>query len=82
MPGCNDLTCLEPGQRAVVAAVSTAMPAGERRRILELGFFPGTEVTVVRRSALGDPTAYEVRGLVVALRRAQARMIEVHDVGR
>jgi len=49
----------------------------ERRRLLDLGILPGTRIETVMRSPLGDPIAYRIRGSVVALRREQARMIEV-----
>ena len=81
MSRAETLDALAPGAHARVVAISTDLPAGDRRRLLELGFFPGTPVTTVRRSPLGDPVAYEVRGLVVALRRAQARLIEIEDDG-
>jgi ferrous iron transport protein A len=48
-----------------------------RRRLLDLGFSIGTRVTAVRRSPLGDPVAFEVRGAVIALRQEQAEAIEV-----
>jgi Fe2+ transport system protein FeoA len=72
---------MRPGETARVVSVSDGIPDGDRRRLLEIGLFPGTPVTVVRHSPLGDPTAYEVRGMVVALRRAQSRFIEVERVG-
>ena len=53
---------------------------GERRRLLELGLFPGTVVEAVMDSPLGDPTAYRVRDMTIALRRSQARWIEVQRV--
>jgi ferrous iron transport protein A len=81
MSRADTLESLAPGAHARVVAVSGELPTGDRRRLLELGFFPGTRVTAVRRSPLGDPIAYEVRGLVVALRRAQARLIEIEDDG-
>jgi len=43
-----------------------------RRRLLDLGFVPGTVVEAVGRSPFGDPTAYAVRGTVIALRRRDA----------
>jgi ferrous iron transport protein A len=49
----------------------------ERRRLLAVGFVPGARVTAHRRSPLGDPIAYRVRGGTVALRREQARLIIV-----
>jgi len=48
-----------------------------RRRVLDLGFVPGAVVHVVRRSPLGDPTAYMVMGAVVALRAGEAKGIKV-----
>jgi len=49
----------------------------ERRRMLDLGIVPGTRIEVALRNPLGDPTGYRVRGSVVALRREQARRIQV-----
>jgi len=34
----------------------------QRRRLLDLGIIPGTEVIVKRRSPSGDPTAYLIKG--------------------
>jgi len=48
-----------------------------RRRLLHIGFAPGAQVTPIRRSPAGDPTAYSVRGAMVALRREQADEIIV-----
>jgi len=64
------------GRRGVITAVELQGPA--RRRLLELGFLPGTTVEALRRSPAGDPIAFGLRGTVVALRRAEARKIFVH----
>lgn len=48
-----------------------------RRRLMDLGFVEGTKVTVIRKSPLGDPTAYRVRGALIALRKEEAAQIEV-----
>ena len=69
------LSRLAPGQRAEVKAVDTSSPIG--RRLIELGFRPGTELRVVRRAPLGDPTTYELRGSRFCLRRAEADRISV-----
>jgi Fe2+ transport system protein FeoA len=45
--------------------------------MLDLGIVPGTEVEAEMRSPGGDPTAYRIRGAMIALRRAQAEMIHV-----
>jgi Fe2+ transport system protein FeoA len=48
-----------------------------KRRLLHIGFAPGAQVTPIRRSPTGDPTAYFVRGAVIALRREQTDEIMV-----
>ena len=69
------LSRLAPGQRAEVKAVDTSSPIG--RRLIELGFRPGTELRVVRRAPLGDPTTYELRGSRFCLRRSEAQRVTV-----
>lgn len=48
-----------------------------RRRLLDLGFAPGSSITPLFRSPLGDPTAYQILDSVIALRREDAVQIEV-----
>ena len=69
------LSGLDLGQSARVVALSVAMRPPERRRLLDLGLIPGTEVTPEIRSPAGDPTGYLVRGAVIALRREQADLV-------
>lgn len=60
------------------ATISGIHISGElRRRLLDLGFAPGTSVTPLFKSPLGDPTAFEVMGSVVALRKEDAENIRV-----
>lgn len=44
---------------------------------MDMGLVPGTEVSMEMRSPTGDPTAYQIRGATIALRRHQARHIQV-----
>jgi Fe2+ transport system protein FeoA len=72
------------GDSARVVGLSPALRGVERRRMLDLGLVPGTEVRLVRRAPGGDPVAYRIRGAVVALRREQADQIRIerlHDAG-
>ncbi|SDP28118.1 ferrous iron transport protein A [Actinopolyspora xinjiangensis] len=66
---------LRNGQTATVTALD--VDGAERRRLMDLGVLPGTPIRVDRVSPLGDPTAYLVRGSVIALRRHQARGIHI-----
>lgn len=69
------LTDLGPGQRGTI--VSVASRFGASRRLLALGFAPGSEVTVRRAAPLRDPVEYSVRGASVSLRRREASWIFV-----
>ena len=48
-----------------------------RRRLLDIGFVPGTIVECVGKAPCGDPIAFCVRGAVIALRVADSRHITV-----
>ena len=66
---------MAPGQAVQVSGLN-AKGSG-RRRLLDLGFVPGTRITIVRKSPLGDPVAYRVRGATIALRNCDARQVLV-----
>jgi ferrous iron transport protein A len=46
-------------------------------RLLELGFTPGQEVTLVAKSPFKDPLAVSVRGTIIALRSSEAECIKI-----
>ena len=48
-----------------------------RRRLLDLGFVPNTKIKPLFKSASGDPTAYEVRSSVIALREKDSANINI-----
>ena len=51
-----------------------------RKRITEMGFVVGKEVTVIKKAPLQDPTEYNIMGYNVSLRNSEAKLIEVsHD---
>lgn len=52
---------------------------GMERRLRDVGFTEGCAVACVGRSPLGDPSAFLVRGAVVALRREDAACVEVTE---
>ncbi len=51
-----------------------------RKRIMEMGFTPGSKVVVVRKAPLKDPVEYEIRGSRIALRNMDASGIEVVQI--
>lgn len=58
-----------------VLRVNGSGPFAER--LAELGFVPGTQVELLRRAPLGDPLLFRLRGTEIALRRREARCIEI-----
>lgn len=66
---------LEVGQTAVVLRLNAV--GADRRRLMDLGLLPGTRLLAEFRSPLGDPVAYRVRDTLIALRRCQAREVEI-----
>lgn len=71
------LSGLQTGETGRVLGLSPACRGPERRRLLDLGFVPGTKVSVEMRSPGGDPTAYRVRGTLIALRKEQAALVRI-----
>lgn len=48
-----------------------------RRRISEMGFIAGREITVLKNAPLRDPIEYQLMGYNISLRRAEANLIEI-----
>ena len=48
-----------------------------RRRLLDIGLCGGTRVSCVGRSPMGDPSAYLIRGAVIAIRSKDGKRIMV-----
>ncbi len=73
----ENLAGFGPGRRVTVLGLSRSCRGQERRRLLDLGFVAGTDVTVDMISPSGEPTAYRVRGTLIALHREQAKLVMV-----
>lgn len=74
----DPLADVSPG--SVCQIVSLELNGLLRRRILDLGIIPGTLIRCIRRGPSGDPTAYQVRDTLIALRREDAAQILVKKV--
>lgn len=48
-----------------------------RRRMHDLGLISDTEIEALQKSPSGDPTAYQIRGTVIAIRSEEASKIFV-----
>ncbi|UCC73476.1 MAG: FeoA domain-containing protein [Gemmatimonadota bacterium] len=72
------LSSLEPGEAGRILALRCEGLG--RRRLLDLGLTPGTVVECAFPGPLGEPTAYRVRGALIALRKEQGDEIEIEPV--
>jgi DtxR family Mn-dependent transcriptional regulator len=71
------LAALLPREKGRVVHLSPGCRGLERRRLLDLGIVPGTVVEAEMKSPSGDPTAYRIRGALIALRKEQAEQIQI-----
>lgn len=69
------LNILPPGRKARVTSLTS--DGIQRRRMLDLGLISDTVVEALQKSPSGDPTAYQIRGAVIALRSEEASRIIV-----
>ena len=67
---------LTPGQSGTI--LSIANKSGTvKRRLVDMGLTPGTEVRVTKIAPLGDPIEVSLRGYELSLRKEDARNIQV-----
>lgn len=67
---------MTPGERGKIHAHRAQ--GAVRQRLLDLGLHPKAEVTMVRVAPLGDPIELKLDACLIALRRAEAMLIDVH----
>ncbi|MDE5942003.1 MAG: fused ferrous iron transport protein A/B, partial [Muribaculaceae bacterium] len=72
------LSDLKTGESAIV--VKTLGHGAFRKRVMEMGFVKGREITCVLSAPLKDPVKYSLMGYEVSLRRSEASMIEIMPV--
>jgi ferrous iron transport protein A len=73
--GVATLADLREGEEAFLDRIDLSEP--EARRLMELGFLPGTSIAAARSAPFGDPRVFRVDGSEVALRRETAAKLFV-----
>ncbi|MCH2102512.1 MAG: ferrous iron transport protein A [Planctomycetes bacterium] len=71
----SPLSKLQPGATGTLRALDCSRSF--RRRLMELGLLPGTEVRLVRRVSVGDLVEIECRGCHLSLRLSEAERLFV-----
>lgn len=69
------LSDLKTGEKAVIVKILGY--GAFRKRVMEMGFVRGREITAVLNAPLRDPVKYRLMDYEVSLRRSEAGMIEV-----
>ena len=67
------LSCLPLGKYGVINSICVSPQI--KRRLLDIGFIEGTRLLCVLKNPSGDPSAYLVRGAVIALRDEDSSQI-------
>jgi len=73
--GHSTLLDLNRGDAGILDSID--LPGEDARRLMELGFLPGTRITAGLSAPGGDPRVFQVDGSEVALRRETARQLKV-----
>lgn len=71
----KSLSSLKIGEKGTVLGISKALRGQQRRRLMDLGVVPGTEIIVEMKGAFGDPIAYRIKNASIALRKNLADRI-------
>jgi Fe2+ transport system protein FeoA len=71
------MSLLEVPLRKAVIVDEVAGDRAFRRRIMEMGLVPGTEVQVVAVAPLGDPLTLDLRASRLSIRKREAALVRV-----
>jgi len=66
---------MKPGNKCRIVKIDVRGIAGQR--MLDMGFMPGTAISVIRNAPLMDPIDIKIKGYMLALRRLEAKAVEV-----
>ncbi len=69
------LSSLKKNETGRIIGISKESRGENRRRLLDLGFVKGAEISIDLMNPLPEPTAYLIKGTVIALRTNQASKI-------
>ncbi|MGO5051490.1 FeoA family protein [Lachnospiraceae bacterium LCP25S3_G4] len=73
----SNLNDINPGQKAIIKELQST--GSIRRRLLDIGLITDTEVECLGRSPGGDPTAFLIRGAVIAIRSEDCDNIIIYS---
>jgi len=66
---------LQPGARCTLTDITADGALGQR--LMDLGFYPGAEIEIVRNAPLVDPVELHLDGYHVSIRHSEAKHLMV-----
>lgn len=66
---------LKPNETALITSIGAKGPI--RRRLMDMGITPGTQVIMRKVAPLGDPIEIHIRGYELSIRKAEADQIMI-----
>ena len=69
---------LIPNEKGIITDVKIHGALGQR--LMDLGFYPGVRIRVVRNAPLVDPVEIELDGYHVSLRHEEANLVEIEKL--
>ncbi|MEW6333106.1 MAG: ferrous iron transport protein A [Thermodesulfobacteriota bacterium] len=72
------LADLRPGQTGRISKIHALDPL--KRRLMDMGIIPRTDVTVEKIAPLGDPLEVRLKNYRLSLRKREADQIEMEEV--
>ncbi len=72
------LDAMKPGEKCVIKKNRARGVVGQR--LMDLGFFPGVEVHVIRNAPFVDPVDVQLEGHHVTIRHEEASFVEVEKL--
>ncbi len=69
---------LKTGQSGKILKISVS--GALKRRLMDMGVVPGTDVRVEKVAPLGDPIEVSIKSYALSLRKGEARQIEVEVI--
>jgi ferrous iron transport protein A len=74
------LVDLRRGEQGILDRID--LPGDDARRLMELGFLPGMQITAGMSAPGGDPRVFQVDGSEIALRRETAKRLKIRRGGK
>lgn len=72
------LSSLNIGEQAEVLGISQNCRGSQRRRLMDLGIIPGSQISAIMKSASGDPVGYRVMGTTIGIRKQHADYVFIN----